>query len=74
MFNGPDACATADNTMFGMFQGFGFGGGTFEANYRAFPVSFIDKSVAENADKVFLPPSALDRLGKFLWVSCRKLT
>lgn len=53
--------------MFGMFgQHFGLGGGTFEANYRAFPVSFIDKAVAENADKVFLPPSALDRLGQCL--------
>ena len=49
--------------MFGMFGGFGLGGGTFDSNYRAYPVSFIDKNDAEHADKVFLPPSALDRLG-----------
>lgn len=49
--------------MFGMFNGFGLGGGTFDSNYRAYPVSFIDKGDAEHADKVFLPPSALDRLG-----------
>ncbi|DBA92551.1 hypothetical protein WJX77_011470 [Trebouxia sp. C0004] len=48
--------------MFGMFGGFGLGGGTFDSNYRAYPVSFIDKNDAEHADKVFLPPSALDRL------------
>lgn len=48
--------------MFGMFNGFGLGGGTFDSNYRAYPVSFIDKNDAEHADKVFLPPSALDRL------------
>lgn len=36
----------------------------FEASYRAYPVSFIDKLDAENGDKVFLPPSALDRLCK----------
>ncbi len=51
--------------MFGMFGGFGLGGGTFDSNYRAYPVSFIDKTDAENADKVFLPPSALDRLGMY---------
>lgn len=50
--------------MFGMFGGFGLGGGTFDSNYRAYPVSFIDKGDAEHADKVFLPPSALDRLGR----------
>ncbi len=49
--------------MFGMFGGFGLGGGSFDSNYRAYPVSFIDKGDAEHADKVFLPPSALDRLG-----------
>ncbi len=52
--------------MFGMFGGFGLGGGTFDSNYRAYPVSFIDKNDAEHADKVFLPPSALDRLGVHL--------
>ena len=52
--------------MFGMFGGFGLGGGAFDSNYRAYPVSFIDKNDAEHADKVFLPPSALDRLGMFL--------
>jgi hypothetical protein len=46
--------------MFGLFN---FGGGTFEANYRCYPVSFLDKLDAENGDKIFLPPSALDRLG-----------
>lgn len=50
--------------------GFGFGGGPgfapsgrFEASYRVYPVSFIDKPEAERGDKIFLPPSALDRLG-----------
>jgi ubiquitin fusion degradation protein 1 len=46
--------------MFGLFN---FGAGVFEANYRCYPVSFIDKLDAENGDKIFLPPSALDRLG-----------
>ena len=50
-------------TMFGMFN-MGGRGGTFEHNYRCYPVSFIDKVDAENGDKVFLPSSALDRLGK----------
>jgi ubiquitin fusion degradation protein 1 len=49
--------------MFG-FLGGGFGGGTFEAHYRAMPVAFIDKQSAEYGDKVILPPSALDRLGR----------
>lgn len=53
--------------MFGMFGGFGLGGGTFDSNYRAYPVSFIDKGDAEHADKVFLPPSALDRLGAYCY-------
>lgn len=53
--------------MFG-FGGFGGGypgggGSRFEASYRCYPVSFIDKPEAERGDKVFLPPSALDRLG-----------
>jgi ubiquitin fusion degradation protein 1 len=57
--------------MFGMFGG-GFpgaggggaaaGGRAFEARYRCYPVSFLDKAEAERGDKVFLPPSALDRL------------
>lgn len=52
------------------FPGFGGGGGfpgargTFEAHYRAMPIAFIDKPQAEYGDKVFLPPSALDRLCK----------
>lgn len=53
--------------MFG-FGGFGRGyggpgGGRFEASYRCYPVSFLDKPEAERGDKIFLPPSALDRLG-----------
>lgn len=55
--------------------------GRFEATYRAFPLAFIDKQSAEYGDKVILPPSALDRLGKqltvtvaFLHVSRVKLT
>lgn len=48
--------------MFGFFN-HGLGPmANFEASYRAYPVSFIDKLDAENGDKVFLPPSALDRL------------
>ena len=38
--------------------------GRFEATYQCYPVSFIDKTHLENGDKVILPPSALDRLGK----------
>lgn len=49
--------------MFNFYAG--RGGGTFEGNYRVYPVSFIDKVDAENGDKIFLPPSALDRLGSF---------
>ena len=41
----------------------GGGGGTFSASYRVYPVSFLDKPEAEAGDKLFLPPSALDRLG-----------
>jgi ubiquitin fusion degradation protein 1 len=48
----------------GMFGGFGGGGGNFEAHYRCYPVTFIDKPEAERGDKIFMPPSALDRLGK----------
>ena len=48
-----------------MFSFYGArGGGIFDANYRVYPVSFIDKLDAENGDKIFLPSSALDRLGK----------
>lgn len=50
----------------GIFGGFDRGGDSFKASYRCFPVSFIDKLDAENGDKVFLPPSALDRLGMVL--------
>ena len=46
----------------GMLGAFGMGG-SFDAHYRCYPVSFIDKLDAENGDKIFLPPSALDRLG-----------
>ncbi|KAK9845218.1 hypothetical protein WJX81_000357 [Elliptochloris bilobata] len=47
--------------MFGAMFG-GFAGGSFSAQYRVYPVSFLDKLEAENGDKIFLPPSALDRL------------
>lgn len=48
-----------------MFGGFGgYGGSRFEASYRCYPVSFLDKPEAERGDKIFLPPSALDRLGE----------
>lgn len=40
----------------------GYPGGTFEQNYRCYPMSFIDKPQLENGDKVIMPPSALDRL------------
>ncbi len=43
-------------------HGFGLALGPFEANYRCYPVTFIDKPEAETGDKIFLPPSALDRL------------
>ena len=46
--------------------GFIFGrqdNGVFEAKYRVYPVSFIGKNDAENGDKIFMPPSALDKLG-----------
>ena len=45
--------------MFGFDR---FRGSNFEARYRAFPVAFLDKTSAEEGDKVILPPSALDRL------------
>ena len=48
--------------MFGAMFG-GFAAGSFSAQYRVYPVSFLDKLEAENGDKIFLPPSALDRLG-----------
>eukprot|EP01025_Chloroclados_australasicus_P000381 TRINITY_DN1020_c0_g1_i2.p1 TRINITY_DN1020_c0_g1~~TRINITY_DN1020_c0_g1_i2.p1 ORF type:complete len:390 (-),score=44.15 TRINITY_DN1020_c0_g1_i2:234-1244(-) len=49
--------------MFG-FPGLGGvgGGGVFEANFRCYPVTFIDKDSAEDGDKIILPPSALDKL------------
>ena len=42
----------------------GGGSSRFEASYRVYPVSFIDKTQLENGDKVVLPPSALDRLSQ----------
>ena len=49
--------------MFGFGgHGFGLAMGPFEANYRCYPVTFIDKPDAEKGDKIFMPPSALDRL------------
>lgn len=68
-----------------MFGGLftGLGGGFFNQNYRAYPVAFIDKSVAEKGDKVILPPSALQTLGvlrhrmqqcsRSLWRECTQL-
>ncbi|KAL4431959.1 hypothetical protein ABPG77_000226 [Micractinium sp. CCAP 211/92] len=50
--------------MFGGFPGGFPGGGRFEASYRCYPVSFLDKPEAERGDKIFLPPSALDRLAQ----------
>ena len=42
-----------------MFGRLGGGGNSrFEATYRVYPVSFIDKTQLENGDKVILPPSA----------------
>jgi ubiquitin fusion degradation protein 1 len=53
-----------------MFAGGGMGGGSrFEASYRCYPVSFLDKPEAERGDKIFLPPSALDRLGESMGVA-----
>ncbi|BDA46487.1 Ubiquitin recognition factor in ER-associated degradation [Coccomyxa sp. Obi] len=46
--------------MFGLFGG--LAGGSFQAHYRCYPVSFMDKPEAENGNKIFLPSSALDRL------------
>lgn len=37
---------------------------SFSGQYRCFPVSFIEKSSAEQGDKIFLPPSALNRLAQ----------
>lgn len=60
----PGASSAEGGAMFGMFGGFGGPpGGRFEASYRCYPVSFLDKPEAERGDKIFLPPSALDRLG-----------
>eukprot|EP00890_Picochlorum_soloecismus_P000441 jgi/Picsp_1/1398/NSC_04877-R1_ubiquitin fusion degradation protein len=49
--------------MFGIFGGIP-GNGSFEAHYRCYPVSFIEKQEAERGDKIFLPPSALNRLAQ----------
>ena len=52
------------------FRMFRFGGdrgnrsSLFEAQYRAYPVSFIDRSELDKGDKIILPPSALDRLSQ----------
>ena len=48
-----------------MFR-FGGGGGrsSFEAQYRAYPVSFVDRAELDKGDKIILPPSALDRLSQ----------
>ena len=45
-----------------MFSRFGVGQARFNASYRAYPVSFIDRPQLELGDKVILPPSALERL------------
>ena len=50
--------------MFGFFGGGFPAGGRFEARYRVYPVAFIDKPEAERGDKIFLPPSALDKLAQ----------
>jgi ubiquitin fusion degradation protein 1 len=50
--------------MIGFFGHGSMRGGQFEAQYRCYPVTFIDKAEAERGDKVFLPPSALDRLAQ----------
>lgn len=49
--------------MFGGLFG-ALGGGFFDANFRAYPVAFIEKESAEAGDKVILPPSSLNTLGK----------
>ena len=43
---------------------FGSSRHSFLQHYRCFPVSFIEKSAAEQGDKIFLPPSALNRLAQ----------
>ena len=53
--------------MRGIFSRFGggdegYGRSIFQASYRAYPVSFIDRPQLELGDKVILPPSALDRI------------
>ncbi len=55
--------------MFGGFFG-GLASGTFSGQYRCYPVSFIGKNDAETGNKIFLPSSALDRLGRH---RCTKL-
>ena len=39
-----------------MFSRFGVGQARFNASYRAYPVSFIDRPQLELGDKVILPP------------------
>lgn len=59
----PAARTASYISMFGFGgHGYGLARGPFEANYRCYPVTFIDKPGAEKGDKIFLPPSALDRL------------
>lgn len=43
---------------------FGLGQQSFCGQYRCFPVSFIERGGAEQGDKIFLPPSALNRLAQ----------
>jgi ubiquitin fusion degradation protein 1 len=53
-------------------EGYGAGGpggvaaptGAFTRQFRAFPVSFIDRADLERGDKIVLPPSALDTLAR----------
>lgn len=52
-------------------DGYGGGGaagaaptGAFTRKFRAYPVSFIDRSDLERGDKIVLPPSALDSLAR----------
>lgn len=48
--------------MFGLFHHGMRPLANFQADYKVYPISFIDKPDAENGDKVFMPPSALHRL------------
>jgi hypothetical protein len=51
--------------MFGGLFG-SLGGGFYDQNFRAYPVAFIEKESAERGDKVILPPSSLNTLGKLV--------